>query len=152
MDALLTVARTPVKWLDAVLANRRIRLSLLLVLDAVVATLALYLAFLLRFEGDIPKAYLARLGSLIPVFALLRAGLTYAFGLHRWSFRMSGLSEGTRLVLAVSVGTVLVLALRGIFERVNVPRSVIAFEFFLSGTLMAAYRFAPRLLAGWYFE
>src|SRR5512139_2015091 len=109
MEALLTAARTPMKWLDAVLANRPVRLALMLVLDAAVATLALYLAFVLRFEGDIPDAYAARMASL---------------------------SEGTRLALAVTIGTVLILAFRGLFESVNVPRSVVAFEFFLSAALM----------------
>jgi len=152
MEPLLTAAAVPMRWVDRLLGNRPLRLALPLAVDALLTAGSVSLAFLLRFDGAIPAAYAASLVPVTLAFVAVRIALGYAFSLHRWSFRMSGLSEGLRLTLAVLVGTLFVLAVRTFFRHIQLPRSVIALEFFLSATFMGGYRFAPRILGAWYLE
>ncbi len=74
-----------------------VRYSAILGFDAFFTGSALYLALALRFEGSIPAEQLATFSFALPMLLLIRLALTIAIGLHRWSFRMSGLSEAVRL-------------------------------------------------------
>ena len=129
-----------------------VRSVVILTLDAVFTCLALALAYLLRFEGNVP-AELARAGLVIlPIFVAVRLLLSVFGGLHRWSFRMSGLSEATRMVSLNVLGTAFIALVLFTIRKPPVPRSVIALEFFFTSTFMAGMRFAPRLLSGWFAE
>ena len=133
-------------------ARRPFRYALILALDAVAIALALHVAFLLRFEGNVPGQW-ARVRDLgLPVLLALRLAADLAFGLHRWSFRFSGLHEAIRLVTATLSGSaVFVVAL--FFVRLpEPPRSVILMEFFLTTSAMALLRFSPRAANSWYFD
>jgi FlaA1/EpsC-like NDP-sugar epimerase len=132
------------------LAIHGLRYGVVLGLDAVSAGLSLYLAMLFRFEGRLPSDMRGALTWALPILVATRVSANIVSGLHRWSFRMSGLSEAVRLALtAVVASACFVLATYFLFHA-SLPRSVIALEFFFSTSLMAGYRFAPRLAAGWY--
>ena len=127
------------------LQSRPLRLAIVFSLDAAISVAALWIALLLRFDGSIWPEYC----SLFPLFASVLVGARLAsnsiFRLHRWSFRLSGLSDGVRVVMSGAAGSALfVMALY--FARVLMPpRSVVALELFLSIGAMTALRFAPRL-------
>jgi FlaA1/EpsC-like NDP-sugar epimerase len=125
---------------------------LVLFLDALATALALQAALFLRFNGEVPD-YLAQS---IPKFLVLLVGArlvaVIAGRLHRWSFRMSGIAEAVRLFIVVATGTILFVSALHLSSGENVPRTVIALEFFIALTVMAAFRFAPRLAGGWYAE
>src|SRR6266496_1209947 len=72
--------------------------------------------------------------------------------LHRWSFRMSGISEAMRLSLAMLGGSVLFLLIFRHTSPHGLPRTVYALEFFFTWSLMAGFRFAPRLADSWLSE
>jgi len=134
--------------------RRPFRHVLLALLDAAIAAGSLMLALLLRFETAIPPAYLA----VTPLFAGLlvaaRLAANLLFRLHRWSFRLSGLTDAVRVVLAGLLGTGLFMTAL-FFLRIGYaddapkgpPRSVVVLEFFLSTAAMGLVRFSPRL--GW---
>ena len=65
-----------------------------------------------------------------------------AGGAHRWSFRMAGIQEAVRLVAVTIGGTLLYALVVGQILDLRLPRTVVALEFFLTGTLLAAGRFA----------
>src|SRR5262249_18535195 len=126
-----------------------------LVIFAVDATLvagSLYLAFLVRFDGNIPANFGPRLEDSLLVLIPLRLFLSLTFGLHRWSFRMSGFQEAVRLLLATTCGSASFAAVFYFFQRPGPPRSVIVLEFFLTTASFATFRFPPRLAAGWYLD
>lgn len=110
---------------------------------------ALYLAYLVRFEGRIPVEYLATVPGALGVLLVIRAGTTLLFGLHRWSFRLSGFHEAVRLAVATMTGSACFVASYYFLQRQGPPRSVVLLEFFLTSAAMAALRFSPRLAAGW---
>jgi FlaA1/EpsC-like NDP-sugar epimerase len=114
-------------------------------LDGVAAVLGLYAAMNLRLAGDVPPHFEAATRVALPVLVAIRLAIVFIARLHRWSFRMSGLPEAARLGFAMLLAS-FVFAV----ACPNLPRSVYALEFFLTTTFMAASRFAPRIVEGWY--
>ena len=133
--------------LTARLQSPSVRLAIVLSVDAAITAISLWIALLLRFEGTIEEPYWSLAAVYLGWLVASRVGANWLFRLHRWSFRLSGLADGARVVMAGLFGTGLfVLALY--FTRVLwPPRSVVVLELFLSVSAMTAVRFAPRL--GW---
>ncbi len=125
------------------------RLVLTLGLDALLIWASFYAAHVLRFEGQIPLENLQIFGRFLPLFLVIRLSLHLAFGLHRWSFRLSGFYEAMRVVTATAVGTVGFVAVFYFLQTPGPPRSVLAMEFFLTASLVGAFRFSPRLANHW---
>jgi FlaA1/EpsC-like NDP-sugar epimerase/UDP-N-acetylmuramyl pentapeptide phosphotransferase/UDP-N-acetylglucosamine-1-phosphate transferase len=137
----------------AIVGGGRIRrFAVISTVDAALILCSIYLAFLVRFDGRIPSDFQEKLQTSIFLLIPLRLVLNLAFGLHRWSFRMSGIHEAVRLLLAVMSGSASFVAIFYFFQRLGPPRSVIVLEFFLTAAALAAFRFTPRLAAGWYLD
>ena len=136
----------------AMTGRSMLRYSAIFAIDALLVICSLYLAFFIRFEGNIPVEYLRKFEHGLLLLVPLRLTLNLMFGLHRWSFRMSGFHEAVRLVLAVLSGSACFAAFFYFFQLVGLPRSVIFLEFFLTTTGFAAFRFSPRLASGWYID
>jgi FlaA1/EpsC-like NDP-sugar epimerase len=134
------------------------RYALILLIDAAVVSLAFYLGFVLRFEGRIPTERLAQFRDYLPALVAIRVGLHVLFGLHRWSFRFSGLHEAARLLLVCVAGsgcfvTLLFFQARSAEDvSLGPPRSVLVIEFLLTTGLLGALRFSPRLGHAWYLD
>ena len=124
----------------------------ILALDAVFVCLALGIAYLLRFEGDVPVDFVRSGLVALPVFVVVRLVLAISGGLHRWSFRMSGISEASRLAAITGLGTTFIALILLVIQHSRIPRSVLALELFLTWTFMAALRFGPRVISGWFAE
>jgi FlaA1/EpsC-like NDP-sugar epimerase len=131
------------------------RYALILAGDLVATTLALYLAFLLRFEGRIPPERVDQfLRCLLPLL-FIRGTLGVAFGTHRWSFRLSGIHEGMRLVHATLTGSVCFATAFYFVQRaaedvsIGPPRSVIVIEFLLTTVFIGLSRFSMRVTEAW---
>jgi FlaA1/EpsC-like NDP-sugar epimerase len=125
------------------------RLLLILALDAAIVVSSFYAAYLLRFDGQIPPEYQAIFRRFLPLFLAIRLSLHLGFGLHRWSFRFSGFYEALRVVAATLVGTAAFVAVFYFLQTPGPPRSVLAMEFFLTASLVGAFRFSPRLAEPW---
>ncbi len=125
------------------------RLVLILALDGLLITASTYTAYLLRFDGEIWPEYKVIFWRFLPLFLAIRLSLHLAFGLHRWSFRLSGFYEALRVVTATMVGTAMFVAAFYFLQTVGPPRSVLGIEFFLTASLVGAFRFSPRLAHGW---
>jgi FlaA1/EpsC-like NDP-sugar epimerase len=136
---------------ERVSARRLLRYLLILGCDSLITALALWCAFALRFDGRIPRALLDALPFALGSLIALRASVAIVFRLYGWSFQTPGLLEAMRLAAATVSGTALfVVCFRMAASGGPVlPRSVVALEFFLTTTLMAAYRFGPRLYLAW---
>jgi FlaA1/EpsC-like NDP-sugar epimerase len=116
--------------------------------DVVLLFFSLYLAFLLRFEWDIPPIYSVPLCGVIfvavkiPVFALFR--------LYSMSWSYVGVIELLDIVKATGVSGFLLLILvflvnpYGVFS--GFPRSVLALDFMLATGFIGGFRLLKRLL------
>ena len=130
----------------------------LLLLDAVLISLAFYLAFLLRFDGEIPHARVLQFLRHLPVLLVLRLSVHVFFGIHRWSFRLSGFHEAVRLIQTSLIGSAAFVAVFYFLQRaaedlsLGPPRSVVVIEFLLTTTFIGALRFSRRLVHMWVSE
>jgi FlaA1/EpsC-like NDP-sugar epimerase len=125
------------------------RLLLILGFDALLITLSIYTAYLLRFEGAIWPEYRQIFWRFLPLFLAIRLSLHLALGLHRWSFRLSGLHEALRVVAATLAGTAVFVTVFYFLQTPGPPRSVLVMEFFLTASLVGAFRFSPRFAQTW---
>ncbi len=126
-----------------------VRHATLLLVDATIATAALWLAMLLRFEGSIREPY----RSAVPVLAAILVGsrvvANVLLRVHRWSFRFSGLADGARIGIAGLLGTGLFLVGVFLLQVQHPPRSTVVLELLLSTCAMTVLRFSPRLAWGY---
>ena len=115
------------------------RVWLTAVLDVAMILTATYLAFWLRFDGDIPSEYLVTYRQTLPSLLVVRELAFVVFGLYGGLWRYTGIWDLTRILLAVFASS---LFLYGTvyFELgpAAYPRSVVAIDalllvWFLSG-------------------
>ncbi len=118
-------------------------------LDAVAIGLSFHLGFLVRFEGRVPGEYQVVFWTFLPLLLLVRLTLQTALGIHRWSFRLSGLHEGVRVVAACATGSAAFISVVYFLQRVGPPRSVLVIEWLLTTALLGALRFSPRYAHEW---
>ena len=127
----------------------------LLTVDVASIMASLYLAYLVRFEGDIPPNRLEEMIRFLPLIVGVRIAVHIVFGIHRWSFRLSGFHEAVQLVQAEFTGTAVFVALFYFLQRavedvtLGPPRSIIVLELLLTTSLIGALRFSPRLAQIW---
>jgi FlaA1/EpsC-like NDP-sugar epimerase len=122
-----------------------VRLAIVLLVDGAITTVSLWIALLLRFEGDVASPYDSLAPTYLAWLVCARIAASWLFRLHRWSFRLSGLTDGARVVMAGIFGTGLFVLTLYFLRVLLPPRSVIVLELFVSTAGMTAVRFAPRL-------
>jgi len=127
------------------LRSSHVRRPLVLTVDGVIAALSLFAALALRFEGEIPARWLVGLPALAVLLVLCRIASSVIFRLHRWSFLLSGLTDGARIAVSGLLGTGLFMSGVYLLRLDGPPRSVVVLELLLSTALMTAVRFLPRL-------
>jgi FlaA1/EpsC-like NDP-sugar epimerase len=107
-------------------------------------------AFALRFEGDIPPAYIQLfLWGMPIVLAIYGIGLV-AFGIQRGLWRYVGLHDLGRILWASVISSaVLYGVVHGLLGWVAYPRSVIILTGVLSGLFLAGIRLVVRWFREW---
>ncbi len=78
---------------------------LLLILDILLFNIALFFAYLLRFEFSLSKELLKQIFNLIPIIILIKATSFYSFVLYKGMWRYISLSDLWRLIQATTVST-----------------------------------------------
>ncbi len=112
--------------------------------DLCATSIAWWLAFLLRFNFELPVGYAqAAFSSLIWLLPLF-TGLFYLFGLYRGLWRFASISDLHHLVAAIGVGALMTTAVILLFTIPNIPRSVLVLHPMLLALIMGGSRFAYR--------
>ena len=142
----MTLARRPILHV----LTPRVRRPLLLVADGMAGVASLWLAMLLRFEGQVVAPWADALPAMLALIALSRVVASWLLRVHRWSFRLWGLTDAARLMVAGVLGTGLFMTLVVFFQlpeagRVGPPRSVVVLELLLAVAFTGFLRFSPRL-------
>ena len=160
LEAAIAARRPmPLLWeLWQTLSSRFHRLStgprylLILGSDALLISLSYYTAFLIRFEGRVGPDAIPTYLQTLPLLLAARLFVHLLFGIHRWSFRLSGFYEAVRLFLACFSGTATFGALLYFLRAPGAPRSVIVIELLLTLVLLGSVRFSPRMLHVWFMD
>jgi len=121
-----------------------------MLIDAVLVNLALYSALAIRFEGmsKIPVQYLESFFSLALIFTVVRLACFYFFGLYNRLWRYASIGELITVIIAVSVGTAIILALSYFLILPGVlplPRSVYILSWLLNILLIGGSRLVWRM-------
>ena len=83
-----------------------------LLADALVLSAALWVAFLLRFEGDIPLAYVKRMVFLWPYVVGVQMIAMMIVGVPQFAWRYVGMREAARILFATGCAAIVFLVLR----------------------------------------
>jgi len=146
--------RTTPKMAAARLA-RRVRARHLVVADVVGVTLAGALAVVVRYDGLDPASQLAAFAPAIAMLVVIRVAVGIPLGLYRRDWRSASTPELERIVAAVSLGTLIAIALWlvgilvGVMWAEVVPRTFWLTEMVLSGAAIGGARLSIRAASDW---
>ena len=126
--------------------------------DMFVMTMALVLAYGIRFEGLPPRLYINQFILVLPYLLLLRVGILFSFGVYRLVWRFINLRDLPRIVSATLAGAAVLVAARFVVEPLfaavgfavnpayaTVPWGVLVVEFVLTTVGIIAARATWRL-------
>ena len=117
------------------------------------AALSNWVAFLLRFDGNIPAQEWDLLVAMLPLLLIIRAFTFYPFRLYDGIWRYTGLWDLRNLALSIAVSSLAFAgAVRfGLGTRAY-PSSIFVIDALLLWCLLAGLRVLPRLIreAGWF--
>jgi FlaA1/EpsC-like NDP-sugar epimerase len=116
--------------------------------DGCLLALAYYLAYVLRFDSDIPHRYANLIADTLIVTVLMKLVIFALFGLYSKLWRFVDQKDFEAILKAVTVSTVGLIAVLFLFSigRHDPPRSVVALDFLLSLVFVSGARFAVRAL------
>ncbi len=130
----------------------RLNRSLQIALDVTIMSVAYWLAFLFRFEFQIPSDFVATLFITWPYVVLLHYGSLVMFGVPRMSWRYFSITDAARILAAVSTASALLVAVRLGGRQISthlavvvIPLGVIAMNFALTLLGLVGVRAVRRL-------
>ena len=97
--------------------------------DLILGCISFYLAYLLRYEGEIPAESLASFFKLIPLILFSRAIAYFYFGFYTRFWKYSSLEDLIQILKAVATGTFLILFTSFLYNRsFLIPRSILIID------------------------
>jgi FlaA1/EpsC-like NDP-sugar epimerase len=131
---------------------RLINRGLQIVFDALVLSLAYWLAFMFRLEFAIPPGWMKVLLITWPYVVILQYAALAVFGVPRMSWRYVSIRDAARVLFAMSAATALLVTLRlslpivgGNIEVVVIPLGVLAMDLVLAFVMLVGVRALRRL-------
>ncbi len=114
--------------------------------DIVASTLAWSLAYLLRFNLELPSHYAAELYATLPWIVPLQSIIFWRFGLYRGIWRYASLNDLRRIALAVLLAaSIIPFGLWMLRSNLVVPRTVLILNPLLLMLLMGGSRLMYRM-------
>jgi len=139
------------KELKNILAEKRpiLRLLFFLVLDAALIFLSVWLAFLIRFEGQIPGSYFLNIYGIIFLALIITLPIFYFLKLYYFTWAYVSTEELISLMKATGLSFLLLTAsffvLRDQPVFTGFPRSTLFITYFFIFILCGGIRFAKRI-------
>jgi FlaA1/EpsC-like NDP-sugar epimerase len=119
----------------------------MLFFDACLVIASYLLAYLLRFEGEIPTQEWASLRSTIPYIVFFKLIIFYFFGLYKGMWRYTSLFDLFNVVKAtLTSSTLIILAILFIHRFEGFPRSIFIIDGFLTFVFIGGFRVSVRVL------
>ncbi len=126
-----------------------VRIIFFLVLDAILIYLSVYLAFIVRFEGQIPSRYFLNIEGIILLAWLITLPIFYFSKLYYFDWDYVSTEELVSLMKAVSLSFLILTAsfivLRDHPVFTGFPRSTLFISYFFVFILSGGARFAKRI-------
>ena len=125
--------------------NKKFKLALIFS-DLIIVGLSLYISFLIRFEFEIPKNFLAVLFAWIPVFTIIQLGVFAFSGLYNRIWRYTSLFDLYAIFgsAATSCGLATIYVLFAMGSE-GYPRSVLILYFIFNMLASSGVRLSVRI-------
>lgn len=141
-------AEPPTPLYDRVMAFHE-RVPLLpFLLDVVLAGLAYYAAYLIRWEPTRLAPELEYFQETVAVVVVAKVATFAWVGIYGSRWRYFGLEDALRVVRANFFATLVTVAALLLFERVGLSRGVVLIDFFVCTGLVLGVRFSFRIIEG----
>ena len=118
----------------------------MIIVDVILAGLAYFLAYYLRFDGDIPAGAFADWMKTVVWIVPLKLACFFFFGIYKGMWRYTGIYDLENLIKACVISSgiiVFILVLKVRF--VGFPRSVFAIDLVLTFLFLSGVRVGLRL-------
>jgi FlaA1/EpsC-like NDP-sugar epimerase len=114
--------------------------------DVVLLSAALYGAFAVRFEFNIPSYYEDSFLQMLPYALLTKVACFYFFDLYRGMWRYTSISDLLNIIKAATLGSLFIATFIAFKTRfIGYSRSVILVDWFLTILFIAGFRLVVRL-------
>ncbi|HZK43154.1 MAG TPA: polysaccharide biosynthesis protein, partial [Syntrophomonadaceae bacterium] len=104
--------------------NQNIRITALMLIDAIFIIVAIGLALILRFEGDIPEGYITNAVYLTPIYIILTFVFMHLFRLYHRMWQYASIGELYGIFKAITTSSVLIVLCIYTMNLPHLPRSV----------------------------
>ena len=116
-------------------------------IDVLLLAAALYDAFLIRFDFNIPEFYLNAMIRMLPYVVATKIVCLLFFDLYRGMWRYTSISDLLNIIKAATVSSLLIVAFITFKMRfVGYPRSVFIIDWFLTILFISGFRLIIRLI------
>ncbi|OYZ03445.1 MAG: polysaccharide biosynthesis protein, partial [Methylophilales bacterium 16-45-7] len=113
--------------------------------DVLVASVIWYIAFLLRFNFDIPNNFTLTIWTTLPIVLAIEFGCFMFFGLYRGLWRFASIPDLKRIIRAVALSALIIgFASLILHPQIVIPRSVLIINPLLLVLMMGGSRFTYR--------
>ncbi|MTI70049.1 MAG: polysaccharide biosynthesis protein [Firmicutes bacterium] len=125
--------------------KKKARSIYLIIIDVVLINLAFYLAFLLRFEGNIPPGNFQGYMNNFFVITIIKVAVFYYFNLYKSLWKYASVEELMQIVIGAVVANTAVLSYLFI-QQIHLPRSIYILVGLLDVFFIGGSRFSYRAL------
>ncbi|MEL7568058.1 MAG: nucleoside-diphosphate sugar epimerase/dehydratase, partial [Dehalobacterium sp.] len=124
------------------------RSFIIVIIDAFLVVISMYLALLMRFDGHIPGLYLDNFIRLIPFTTVVMMIFFFAFGLYRRAWEYASIGELVAVIEGVTAGSIINVAIAYVISGYTfpLPRSVFISNIILQIVLIGGSRITWRVI------
>ena len=142
--------------------KRKFHRLILLLIDILLVSVALGMAYLLRHDFHVPEEYRTQYLCILPFIVGVRVFLFYLFKLYKGMMRYAGINELIAIVLSTTLGALIFSFVNMLLENfhrlgampvhpsgeniLRIPWSVLVVEWLLTILLIGGFRFSRRIL------
>ncbi|MDL0146167.1 UDP-N-acetylglucosamine 4,6-dehydratase (configuration-retaining) [Campylobacter felis] len=124
------------------------RLIFFLSCDVILIVLSIFLAFELRFSGEIPKSFYMGMIKAGLLLLVLKIVFLFAFRIYKVAWRFFSLGEARKIFFALALAELVFLMIFYFYPSFfnPFPRSVVGIDFVLSYMFIGTLRISKRML------
>ncbi|MBE2986874.1 UDP-N-acetylglucosamine 4,6-dehydratase (configuration-retaining) [Campylobacter sp. RM12920] len=128
-------------------ATKLKRLIFFLLADTIIFIASIYIAYLLRFSGNIPEIYYQGLFVTMIFLVGLKLSFMWMFKIYKVPWRFFGLNEARKIFLAHICATVIFSVIYFIIQDYlkPYPQSVVSIDLLISCLMVGALRISKRM-------
>jgi len=124
---------------------RNLNFYAMLLADMAIFALALYAAYLFRFDFDVPRFFSVQYHGLLKYVLVFKVALFLLFGLYRGMWRYTSLDDYWRLLRVTALQSLILISFVVFrFSFVGVPRSIFVIDWVLTLVLCSGLRLLIR--------